>query len=439
MEVNSEIILKSDVPQSTKLTKFIFVLFGVSSLLAWNAFLTELDFFNCFISIINPYKSIPFINYAPNIIIQFLLLWKKDLFKISNQLIFGLVASIILLIAIPISIIIFESHQNLNAIIAVIFFLFMGFVNAFLCSGFFSLVSSFPFEMIVALSAGQGVSGIILNIIQYIILPFAQISDDNEKNKEKQKIIALIFFSISIVILIVTLIFLLFSLQSEYFKYYLNGKKDEKSKNEDQARDTPAVDNQIEEDENNDLDNYHIKKDLKMSFLGMVRLLLDIDLLIVLIYIVTFSVFPVGFQGLHLFKIDGGTSTYYLNTILLIFNTFDTVGRYLVSAIKPTKRITYITVLTRIILIVTIPLSYYYDKHVMNHTLVSIFIIINDILLAVTNGIGTTLCFGLAPTLVNNELKAQAGASVSFFIIVGIFLGSTVALFLTGHLLDTFN
>lgn len=44
-----------------------------------------------------------------------------------------------------------------------------------------------------------------------------------------------------------------------------------------------------------------------------------------------------------------------------------------------------------------------------------------------TNGIGTTLCFGLAPNQVKDEYKGQAGTSLSFFLIVGIFLGSCVA------------
>ena len=56
----------------------------------------------------------------------------------------------------------------------------------------------------------------------------------------------------------------------------------------------------------------------------------------------------------------------------------------------------------------------------------SILLIINVALLALTNGIGTTLCFGIAPEIVEDEYKGLAGTSLSFFLIVGIFLGSCV-------------
>ena len=70
-----------------------------------------------------------------------------------------------------------------------------------------------------------------------------------------------------------------------------------------------------------------------------------------------------------------------------------------------------------------------------NIFITSFFLIGNLALFAITNGIGTTLCFGIAPTLVKDEIKGQAGASVSFFTILGIFLGSCVV-FLTGIILE---
>ena len=41
--------------------------------------------------------------------------------------------------------------------------------------------------------------------------------------------------------------------------------------------------------------------------------------------------------------------------------------------------------------------------------------------------IATSLCFGLAPSLVPDEIKGRAGGSVGFFNIFGIFLGTCVA------------
>ena len=63
----------------------------------------------------------------------------------------------------------------------------------------------------------------------------------------------------------------------------------------------------------------------------------------------------------------------------------------------------------------------------MNKTFTSICLIINVSILAITNGIATSLCFGLAPSLVPDEIKGRAGGSVGFFNIFGIFLGTCVA------------
>ena len=73
------------IPQSTFLTKLIFILFGVASLLGWNALLTELDFFDFFLKSMNPFVSFSFLNYILNIAFLWLLMIKKDLFSLKFQ------------------------------------------------------------------------------------------------------------------------------------------------------------------------------------------------------------------------------------------------------------------------------------------------------------------------------------------------------------------
>ena len=172
---------KQPEPDNTTKIKLTFILFGISSLLSWNAILTELDFFNVYVEGLEPSKSFSFLNFAFNIVLQFILLWKKDLFKIKYQLIFGLGASIALLIIIPTLIKVLEDSKTLINALTVILILIMGLINALCSSGFFAFVSFFPKEQIVALSTGQGFSGIIMNIIEYFILFF--IGDKKDKTK----------------------------------------------------------------------------------------------------------------------------------------------------------------------------------------------------------------------------------------------------------------
>ena len=427
MTDNIEIIKNKDIPQKSGIIIFKFVLFGIASLLAWNAILTELNFFNTFIKQLNPFVTISFLNFAPNIILQFILLYKKNLFKIENQLIFALVASIILLMGIPMSVILLESQKVLNLFVTIILFLIMGLVNALISSGFFSFASLFPLEMIIALSTGQGFAGIILNIIKYIILLILPTIKMGERKKEI--LTGVIFFSISAAILIVCLIIFICSLKTDYFYYYLYNKKS--------VRISKILEDEGERSyENNDetegLTEYNLEESQKITFIGMFKLLYDINLLCVFIYIVTFALYPVSINKIRLFSLKEGD--YNLNTILTIYNFFDTLGRYLVSKVTPTKKLAYFSSLIRAIFLATFILgNYFQDRY--NQIFTSIFIIINVTLFALTNGIGTTLCFGIAPTLVKDELKGQAGASVSFFTIVGIFLGACLA-FLTGDILN---
>ena len=142
MEANLETTKDPGPPQKTILIKFTFILFGIGSLLAWNAILTELSFLDFFVHKLDPFESTSFLNFAPNIIFQFILLWKKNLFKIEKQVIYGLISSIILLILLPTSIIGFKEYEKTNMGLTIVLILTMGLINALLCSGFFAFVSS---------------------------------------------------------------------------------------------------------------------------------------------------------------------------------------------------------------------------------------------------------------------------------------------------------
>ena len=84
----------------------------------------------------------------------------------------------------------------------------------------------------------------------------------------------------------------------------------------------------------------------------------------------------------------------------------------------------------------TLILNFYFDMKLgLNPTASSILLIVNVTALAITNGIGTTVCLGLAPTMVEDDLKLQAGSSMSFFTVFGLFLGSCLA-FLTKFILE---
>jgi hypothetical protein len=235
--------------------------------------------------------------------------------------------------------------------------------------------------------------------------------------------IALTFFIISGLILLLCLIILIFQFKTEYFKFYL--KSLEKINCENYKEKLTPETSGFEKDK--DSTN---KQNIEMGFLEMFYILKDIDLLGMYIYIVTASLYPNLIISLKLFIMD---DSYNVNTILLLINICDTVGRYMVVKVNPTKKLTSFVILSRTIIIGTCLFNYYLQKKELDINWTSIFVLFNIIALAISNGIGTSLCFRIAPTLVDEEYKGQAGASISFFATFGTFIGTILA-FLTDYI-----
>ena len=117
----------------------------------------------------------------------------------------------ITLILLPLSVILFD--QKLGFYLSCGVVLLQGFINAVCLSSFFGLVSYFPVENIVMLSTGQGVAGILMNVIKYITL----VSLTGFEEKDQNIIGTLIFFSISAVIMFICFIFVLLAYKNNYF------------------------------------------------------------------------------------------------------------------------------------------------------------------------------------------------------------------------------
>ena len=402
--------------------ELIFILYGVASLLGWNALLTKLDFFIYYLEGMNPSTSFSFLNFFLNIFFQFLLIIKKDLFPLKFQLIAGIIGSIIFLLAIPATTMLLPKDSLLNYLITGGLVLLMGFINALASGGFFNFVSYFPLEYIVAFSTGQGFSGIAMNVLEYLVLIFAG-------GQEENLIIlrAWIFFGVSSLILLICLILLFINFNSEFTRYYLSKSSDipqgslverDTQMNEEEQGIISEPDNDKKENDSNTN-----SKGSWSIFITIYKKIWDLDLLMVWIYVVTFALFPNASIGQKLFDLG----QYNSNTIIIIYNIGDTLGRYLVKLLPQTKTFNSIIIINRSFLLFTLVFNWYcQDGLELDLTLTSVLLILNVAILAITNGIGTTLCFGIAPNVVEDEYKGLAGTSLSFFLIVGIFLGSCV-------------
>lgn len=383
--------------------KLYFLLLGVGSLLPWNSMLTVMDFIKKYQEKYKPDTYYAFFKFLYNIILQSILLLKKDLFSYKSLLIFSYTASAFSLILLPIVV---KFLDNLTGyIISVFIVVILGLKSATCSFALFGLVSFFPKDVIIITSTGQGFSGIIMNIIEMIIKIFCKNDDLN----------AFILFGIGMIILWFN-VYIIYNLYSKNIIFRKVATKIGIMK----------VPEFYDEFEIRKIKMNNEKKN-KYSFKSLSLKLLDINILISYIYIITFAVFPaISLKPDTIFNLD---SSWTNNILVAIYNLFDILGRYLINFTKPTKKKIYFNVLSRTIFLITSPLCcILFVRDSINSNIIYLFIVINMSLLGFTNGTSTALCYAIAPLLVSDELKGVAGSNVSFYNIFGIFLGTICAI-----------
>lgn len=429
--------------------KICFIFFGVGTLLVFNFIISDIDFFKHFQGTTkrDPSVVFPFLNFCLNILFQFILICKKKMFSYKLQLIFSFIFQIISLVLIPVSVLCFPRKEESDVsfyITCVIVFL-QGFATAVCTSSVMGLASYFPVGNIVALSIGQGMSGLLANILKYLTLIFLPVKE-TEGDFERNLILgSIVFFSVGCVIMIICFIFLMLSYRNEYFLQVLekvgeigNAEITPTTQTEDDTIEpTSLVPRDLDDTPRNhlcdstrakrELEEYEIKiedeKYKRHSFFYLIKCLLDINILIFLVYLVTFTVYPGACLGPSLFGLN---NSWKPNTVATIFNIFDTIGRKIVDCLTPKKWMLYASTLIRLVLLILIPLDNFLGYKGFT-SISSSLLIFNVAFLSITNGIATSLAYALAPKSVKSYLKAKAGGSVGFFNICGIFSGTVLA------------
>ena len=415
------------------LISLCFGLFGIASLLAWNAVIAQIPFFSHYLNSLNPSVSFPLLNKLFNIPLQFILLIRKKIFPLKFQLIFSIVLSIICLISLPFFVFSFEKDSKISGSISIILILIMGLINALIQSGFLALTSYFPLDKIVLYSTGQGISGIILALLVLVVLFFVNTGDiDNDF-----KYGAIIFFGISVLILLIVLCALIYLFNSDYGKEYLPSSTYTKNLINNYN------DSQIQND-NNNIDenqsikiNYNEREKIKIIqknefetdnknywFFDFFNSMKDALFLIWYNFFITFSCYPSVYIGQNLYN----TGKFKTNIIILIFCFCNTFGRYLMKFFKPSKQLGYKIILGRTILVLLLISNHYCNIILgVDTNITSFCLILNLVLLSGSNGFDSSLCFGLAPTLVTGEYKGKAGNAISLFQVIGGVSGSSFA------------
>ena len=429
------------------LITIVFNIFGIGTLIGTNSMLNQLNFVEYFQKRINPFLSIVLLDNFSNIPLQLLILIKNKLFNLKKQLFYSLIILSLSLIAFPLVVFLFK-NSILGNVLTLLIAIIIGVIGSLLKSGFYALGSFFPLNNIVSLSTGQGISGILMALLG-LFIRYVVNTDDEQKDLRNG---ALIFFGVSLLLSIITLLSLFYIYKSKYGKYHLSKveiediNKEINSNKDNKEKETIKEHDGILDSNNKILHFTHKKNEehhpinenaknkenstnkgnttQEISFINLFKLLKEVNFLIFYNYIIAYALYPYACKAQELFK----TGEYRVNIIILLYSCCNTIGRYLMKFFIPTKKKAYIIILLRTLFLFTIIFNHYlYFSLNVNYKITSSFLVINIILFGISNGFATSLCMGLAPTFLSDELKGKAGASVSFALSVGSAVGSCVA------------
>lgn len=395
-----------------------FLLLGLGSLLPWNAILSQLDFFMFYQKDHHPEIVFGNINFCINLTLQFILLTTKRRFSYKTLFYFSLCGYMFSLIFLPISAIYFPPNLGFKISCAIIFI--NGFSNAVISSSMFGLVSFFSIENVIAVGTGQGISGILMTLIRYAILLFID-------EKKGLNIGAYLFFGISAFIILFVLRQIMVVYKNPLFISVLEQIGEIKGESGQEKGEAKLIEEKnIELKDIGEEQKKEKKTKEEKGLLFLIMKILDINIMVILCYTISIGLFPGACIRPNLFGLSPG---WKINTIIFLYNLFDTIGRKLVGYIKkPAKWQLTTTTVLRFIFLCTFPFVVYLEKYnKLTSGLIGVLSVLNTSIMALTNGVANNLCFSLAPEQVEGELKAKAGSSVSLCLAFGLFLGSFLA------------
>lgn len=435
---SQEIQSKNLIP----LAKINFFLLGLATLIGWNAVLSSIDFYSSKF----PDYNISFIMVIPSFIATFIFSlfasYFSKIFSLNSRIFGSILVMSISLILLPL-----EAYYLPTESGFVIFFILNFIISAFIaimqatCVG---LACIFPYEAMSLFNTGIGFSGILMSLLRIIcILAFNNSSDPIIMMDS-----ILIYYCSAVFFLLLTLCIHIIFVNSNYFKilskvltrvsvaikgddinYENNGsinekyadlRKDEENEIERQLLVNPELETKKIGNQNNFLQTLLIS--FKEAF--------PFSIFIALLYLQTFALFPGVTLKKQIYELD---LTWNPVILVLIYNLFDTFGKYIaVARIFFTKNKITSLILIRFIFFGSFLLNIQ-TNYDMSFLTSQWFCIVNLAFFALSNGYLTTAIFILASeSCVKAQQKEKIGFMMSFMFNIGCIGGSLLALGFAG-------
>lgn len=319
------------------------MLFGIGSLLPWNAVLTALDFFFGVFPSHNPAFVFGLTLNAPNFIFNFVGIFIAKYISLKARLVVGLIFIFFLTIAMP-----FVAEyltESVAWIITLAIIVVMGIASSFVQGGFFGFAGIFPFKYTGAVMLGNGFSGLAMNFFRMITLAIFPPGEDTE-NDNSAFIGCLIYFAIASLLVIACIIGYFWVCKTEFAKHYIQKagvKMDDDSavmraasrgsgyyapgdilaNSKTQHNTTAMSENDLptvsSRDEGSNKTFFQVYSDISLMALQ-----------VFLCFVITFVVFP-GTTLSTKFNFLGSSPkdmAWFSVLMITCFNVFDTIGRF---------------------------------------------------------------------------------------------------------------
>lgn len=434
------------------LGKITFFFIGVASLVGWNAILTGLDFFTSKFPDYDYsfYISIPMF-VGNNLVNLFIHILSKYL-SLKLRIIIGLMGQILTLILIPIQAKFMEGTAS-GFYISLLLVFFDGCCISMQQSSSVAFAAVCPYQALNIFFTGTGMGGIIICLVRCIML-----GSIGAEGEDSIFLGTLVYFIIAAVLLFAAIFLFLAFYKSPYCRMQLN-----KSKLKSFARTDNIVDQIVAGplqnlsqqdllDENTLLATKSGKEPLikeeegdktydgningenplsliiedqkSVSFIFKVfKKIQPFPLLVFLIYVQTFMLFPGVALKRQLSSLKN--PAWSATIMILTFNIGDTIGKYLGNFRFYNKINTTIFVLFRFIFFASYICIVVTDADVITDDW---FMVINMLVFAIMNGLGTCAAMVLAPEVAQKNEKETAGFIMNNGLYMGIMIGSFMAL-----------
>lgn len=391
-----------------------FLVLGAGILIAWNAILTALDWFNS----VFPDRQVSFVftilNFLPYVIFQPLTIWKGSKFSLNMRIIptFAVICALLALSPLLSSTLDVDAGFALMCVLIVV----MGVANAIAQTSVFSLGAMMPPKYTNAVMLGNAVAGIIITLARIICLASFPPTESG------LLVSTLIYFAIAGVFILGCIFTQIHVMRNPLVQEYVS-----KATNKE-INLTPGQGEEL-----------RIMDSTEQSFMDVslptikntYKKIWQYSFLVWMVFVITFGVFP----SVSLANEDDNLPYPWFATLMItIFNFFDALGRYGVSLWLPKPLVLWVMTFSRFIFWLTFILIASDSPSVPPAWLFNgtWFKFINMALFAFSNGFVSTCLMIHGPSSVVNSMKERAGAIMSTSLVFGIFSGSLIALNFTG-------